>query len=208
MPSSKSFKFGLVNGVECVSRTGESCVFEDGNFYFYPKDSDTSCRKMTIGESFQNNGGGWGGFVGLKHEYFVYCGSKFPEIAIAKFNKKKGKWEDVGGKQFDSDETEAENSFFEGIWFTTEGPKLIFKPKKEYEKELMAEIKGKKTKKYIQVDLSTFHITGVTEKEFRNLRVHKAGANSEMPGDFYEILLKTLHAVFLYKRFCTQCGKN
>ncbi|KAH4766345.1 hypothetical protein HBH62_253590 [Parastagonospora nodorum] len=73
---------------------------------------------------------------------------------------------------------------------------LLFEPEKQYEKGLLKEVTGEKTKKYIQVNLSTKKFTGVTAEEFRKLRDGELSNNSEMPENSYESSSDTLYNSF------------
>lgn len=78
--SAFSFNFGL-SYAEFYSHIADvECNYSEGWFEF-------DRQGIEVGNSLQNNNGGIGGFVGPNHEYFLYCGWKYAEIAIARFNK-------------------------------------------------------------------------------------------------------------------------
>ena len=99
--------------------TGHTCTFNDGSFIF--KSGKKKC-KTNIGNSLENNYGGIGGFAGAQHEYFIYCGTKYEEIAIARFRKKQNLWENTkGGYQGDG-----EDEMFDEIWSSKANPDTVY----------------------------------------------------------------------------------
>ena len=98
--------------------TGHTCTFDDGSFIF--KSGKKICN-ISIGNSLENQDGGIGGFAGARHEYFIYCGKKYVEIAIAKLRARNGPWESKGGYQGD----EVDKMFHE-IWSSKANPNTIY----------------------------------------------------------------------------------
>ncbi|EUC26652.1 hypothetical protein COCCADRAFT_113732 [Bipolaris zeicola 26-R-13] len=155
-----AFNFNLLkNG--CVSKTNVVCVYGDGAF-------DFNGTKITVGNSSENNNGGLGGFVGPDHEYFLYCGSKYPEIAVVRFNNNTKKWEDHACMQWFKFETK--KNMFKKIWFTNEESALIFQPKKKYRKHTMEHEDLTEDIWCIKLNLSTGHFTGISKGQFRRQR--------------------------------------
>jgi hypothetical protein len=153
-----AFNYNLRDDDRCLSRINIECTYDDGTF-------DFDGLQIPVGNSYENNNGGIGGFVGPNHEYFLYCGSKYAEIAIVKLNNDTDEWEDHCCLQWDDVEDD-ENGFFKNIWFTQKGQALIFAPKKKYRSALM-EHKDLARRKYcIKLDLSTGTFKSLTQKQF------------------------------------------
>jgi hypothetical protein len=176
------FNFNLHDNSLCVSRE-RVCGYEDGMFQFGTQGRISKREPISIGNSLENNSGGMGGFVGPEHEYFVYCGSKYAEIAIAKLTKK-GRWEKCkGGHEFlAADNNGDEDRFFKNIWFMKKGLALIFEPKSQYRKDLMKDFNGQGNT-CIKLNLSSGRCTGLTEEQFKEQRLSKLGTDSRWPAE-------------------------
>lgn len=158
-----AFNFELYDDSKCVSKNGDTCTYNEGAFYFgnhYYSDNDGT----SIGESLDNNDGGIAGFIGPNHEYFLYCGSKYAEIAVVKFNQDTDMWEDCASLQFDPEEDASPSGFFKHIWFTNNELALIFEPKKMHADIMQHEDLGLGND-CIKLDLSTGKFTGITYEQ-------------------------------------------
>jgi hypothetical protein len=86
---------------------------------------------IIIGNSLENNSGGLGAFIGPNHCYFLYCGEKYPEIALARFHAIKKQWYDYTQWQ-DEDTLVKEQDMmaheppFLEIWTHKKNPLWIF----------------------------------------------------------------------------------
>jgi hypothetical protein len=172
-----AFNFDLWNDSKCVSSNNTTCVYFEGRFCF-------DQGEITIGNSDENDNGGIGGFVGPEHKYFLYCGMKHAEIALAKLNADTDEWEDHGVLQWKHSYYHDDYGFFEKIWVAKEKPALIFEPRNEYKEYLLAHKKFKnvnETKAFIKLDLSTGHFTSITRKRFLEQRCFVLDENSEWP---------------------------
>ncbi|KAH8710274.1 hypothetical protein GQ44DRAFT_813620 [Phaeosphaeriaceae sp. PMI808] len=169
-----AFNFNLrdVNG-KCVSKNGITCSFDNGFF-------DLDGYQTEIGNSFENNWGGKGGFVGPNHEYFLYCGSRCAEIAVAKFNRGADEWEHHGGLRW-LNSGHAVYGFFKNIWFAKKKLTLIFEPKNKYRSYLMEheDLAGENV--CIKLDLFTGGFTGITKKQFDKQRHSIVDEDSKWP---------------------------
>ena len=100
------------SGKDVTSCDGTICTLDDGEFTFLQREShnehsgedfdegsDLKSTAIFIGESWENNDGGIGGFIGENHQYFLYCGKKFPELAIAWKRDGTGPWEPFTSRQ-------------------------------------------------------------------------------------------------------------
>lgn len=160
---------------KCVSQNDATCTYEDGSFCF------DQCE-MSVGNSYENNYGGIGGFVGPNHEYFLYCGSKYPEIAVVKHNKEEDEWEHHACLQWMDFDDEDEDGYFKGIWFTKEEA-LIFEPKSEHRYDLMQHRDLGKGKACIKLDLPTGKFIGLTRKMLNEQKHSILDENSQWPLD-------------------------
>lgn len=169
-----AFNFDLQdNNGKCVSKNGTTCSYYHGSF-------DFDEYKTAVGNSYENNDGGLGGFVGPNHEYFLYCGSKYPEIAVVKFNQSINKWEGHGCLQW-QDLEDDEDGYFKNIWFTETELALIFEPKNKYRVDLMEHTDLARGKACIQLDLSTGTFTGVTREQLTKQGHSIVDRDSEWP---------------------------
>jgi hypothetical protein len=168
--SNTAFCFDIVDGTRCYSQQNVVCEFDDGAFVF-------DGVRISVGKSYGNNYGGVGGFVGPNHEYFVYCGSKYAEIAIARYNKKKDIWEDWAGQTLNNCENNSKNCPFKNIWVANNGLALIFEPRARFRQE----ITGDKTLKAIRCDLLKRKFNGLTREQFHEQRHSKIDHNSNWP---------------------------
>ncbi|EMD86831.1 hypothetical protein COCC4DRAFT_63015 [Bipolaris maydis ATCC 48331] len=166
-----AFNFNILENT-CVSKTKIVCFYNDGAFYF-------DGIKIIVGNSSENNSGGIGGFVGPNHEYFLYCGSKYPEIAVVRFNSNTNKWEDHACMQWFKFETD--KNMFKSIWFTKEEPALIFQPKKAYREHVMKHKDLAEGMGCIKLNLSTGRFTGISRKQFEKQRHSALDKNSVWP---------------------------
>jgi hypothetical protein len=179
-----AFNFNLCDDSKCVSKDDTTCLYDEGRFDF------DQCE-ITVGNSLENNYGGIGGFVGPEHEYFLYCGSKYAEIAYAKFNAHTDEWEDHECLQWWDLDDDGDDGFFKEIWFTKEEPALIFVPWKKYRRHLLAHEKfrnSSKTKAYIKLDLSTGRFKSINEKQFSKQKHSVLDENSEWPSPHEDLL--------------------
>jgi hypothetical protein len=153
-----AFNFNLCNSENwCFSDTYIVCIYHNGTFNF-------NGFQIPVGNSLQNDSGGMGGFVGPNHEYFVYCGSKYAEIAIVKLNDETKEWEHHVCLQWDNLKAD-ENGFFTDIWFMQEELALIFEPRTMYRDVLMKHKDLAGGTYCIKVDLSTGAFAGLTRKQ-------------------------------------------
>jgi hypothetical protein len=179
-----AFNFNLCDNSKCVSKNNITCLHDDGRFDF------GQCE-IAVGDSYENNCGGIGGFVGPEHEYFLYCGSKYAEIAVVKFDAKTDEWEDHESFQWFDVEDGGDDGLFEKIWFAKEQTALIFEPRKEYTQDLLApkEFRNfKKNKAFIKFDFSTGTFRGITRKQFLAQRHSVLDENSEWPSPYGDSL--------------------
>jgi hypothetical protein len=72
-----AFNYNLQHYSRCLSRNNIECTYNNRMFHF-------NNYKVVIGNSLENNSRGLGSFVGLNHEYFLYCRLKYAEIAVTK----------------------------------------------------------------------------------------------------------------------------
>ena len=155
-----AFNFDLLDYGKCVSKKNITCSYSDGMFNF-------NGYEIAVGNSLENNYGGIGGFVGPNHEYFLYCGSKYPEIAIVKFNKDTDEWENHSCMQWFNIDIDTDDDIFSRIWFTKKKPALIFQPRKKYRKAVMEHEDLVEGMWCIKLNLSTGRCTGISKKQFR-----------------------------------------
>lgn len=79
-----------------------------------------------IGDIRTNEDGGVGDFFGKNHEYFLYCGNKYPEIAIARRNKKTKRWENLQESLYFREELKTQ-PVIDAFWSTEPDNEFIFK---------------------------------------------------------------------------------
>ncbi|KAJ6276464.1 hypothetical protein J3E71DRAFT_141216, partial [Bipolaris maydis] len=167
-----AFSFNLLDGVECVSKKKISCSFDEGVFKF-------GQQEITIGNSMSNMSGGIGGFVGPNHEYFLYCGSGYPEIAFARFNKKARKWRAYKFLQLDTGDQD-DDGYFKNIWFAKKELALIFEPKAEY-LGIIEHGNFGQNMSCIKFNLRTGEFKGITEEQFKKQKCSTLDADSIWP---------------------------
>jgi hypothetical protein len=152
-----AFNFDLCDNSKCISKDYTTSVYMHGSFYI---------NQRKVGDRHRWNKGGKGGFVGPEHEYFLYCGSKFAEIALAKFNADTDDWENHALLQWSGKRHPGRRGYFNEIWFTKEKkPALIFKPWNEYRDFLLAHKdlgSPSNLNGYIKLDLCTGRFKGIT----------------------------------------------
>lgn len=179
-----AFNFDLSddNG-ECLSKTNITCSYNDGMFYF-------DGFGVMVGNSGENNSGGIGGFVGPNHEYFLYCGSEYAEIAIVKLKDDTGEWKDHGGLQWFALEPDG-HGFFENIWFTHNDLALIFEPREKYRSALMQHEDPTGKRNCIKLDLSRGKFTSLTQEQFVKQRHSVVDKDSKWPHSSKRTLVET-----------------
>jgi hypothetical protein len=167
-----AFRFDIVDGSRWCSRLGVKCIYNDGTFAFNGVDVSFSDK----------NSGGIGGFIGPKHEYFVYCGSKFPDIAIAKYNNRKDLWESYAFQSWH--DVHEDGGYFKQIWIARDGLALIFQPQTKFRRDLLQELTGDEKLEAIRCDLLTRGLTGITKGQFVQQRHSKIDHDSRWPAQF------------------------
>jgi hypothetical protein len=168
-----AFSFKLLEETKLVSKNGTTCTYWEGSFKL------DQC-KTSVGNSLDNTGG-IGGFVGPNHEYLLYCGSQYGEIAVLK--KVENEWVDHACLLWDEYEEDSDLSFFENIWFTKKELTLIFEPKSHHKDHIMKELGYDEESVCIILDLSTKEFTGATCKEFEEQKHSTLNSDSVWPGD-------------------------
>jgi hypothetical protein len=179
-----AFNFNLGNYGRCISKDNTTCVYRNGYFYFNRRQvSDLLAwhNRMKFSDRHAWNKGMKCGFVGPEHEYFLYCGSKSAEIALAKFNADTQKWENHASYQWPDIRSPSNRGYFREIWFTKEKKKaLIFKPWNDYRGLLVAGL-GPGSKRYIKLDLCTGKLEGITKEQFNEQERSVLDENSAWP---------------------------
>lgn len=168
-----AFTYNLLDGSKCHSNKSGTCAYEDGMFDFDGFD-------MPIGNSLENNSGGTAGFVGHQDKFFLYCGSKYAEIAMVKFNRRSNRWEDHACLQWSSLEYD-DDGYFESIWVTRGGKSLIFVPKKQYRHDIMGPVKLLENERFIKLSLHDGRFSGLTRREFKEQSHCRLTENIEWP---------------------------
>jgi hypothetical protein len=168
-----AFSFNLLEETKLVSKNGTTCTYWEGNFKF------DQCE-TSVGNSRENTGG-IGGFVGRNHEYLLYCGSQYGEIAVLK--KKGRKWKEHACLTWDEWDADKDLSFFKNIWFTKKDLALIFEPKSHHKDHIMKVLGYGKESVCIILDLSTTEFTGATCKEFEKRKLSTLESDSKWPSD-------------------------
>ncbi|OWY51605.1 hypothetical protein AA0117_g13403 [Alternaria alternata] len=162
---------------KCVSNSNMTCTYDDGMFNF-------DGYEISVGNSLENNCGGIGGFVGPNHEYFLYCGSKYPEISLMEFDEDTNEWGERACMQWDDfDIDDDHKSMFETIWFTKEEPALIFQFLEKYRIHAMEHEDLAEGMWCIKLDLSTGLFTGISRRQFNKQKHSALDKNSIWPLD-------------------------
>jgi hypothetical protein len=147
-----AFQMNIEDGPGCVSDYGNICTFEEGSFTFRSETSEFSQHTISVGNSLDNNNGGMAGFVGRNHEFFLYCGTKYAEIAIARFNRQIGQWENYKNVQLELDIND--EHAFQKIWVSKDPNILYLVPQEWFSDDFEGQV--------VELDLSKIETRPVT----------------------------------------------
>jgi hypothetical protein len=175
-----SFTYRLRNYTVLYSKNGTKCEYLEGTFKFSPSteicfddrfdnsnclERARSSQVVYIGNSSENNHDGLGGFIGENHDHFLWCGDKYPEIAIVKFDPTTQECTEVLCQQRDHRIHQGEGPSFCEVWVGKDPNMLFLRVCKGMEKFW-------RYSEYLEIglELCGYYIRGATRKRFLKKR--------------------------------------